>query len=171
MQLHSLWQESLCDFADITWRRTSALKIGLPAAQLLLATRQRVAKILLSFSVKHYSNASLVQREVAFSQENDAGIVLSLLSPNLQSLSRLRRQLPLHKGAFHIIHRALTLCLLPLIGHSLFRTTRSVRRHIAWFSVTKGAESFRFGRRDLGMIGVQKYVECREHRLKNTHKN
>ena len=36
---------------------------------------------------------------------------------------------------------------------------------------SKGAESFRCRRRDLGMIGVQKYVECREHRLKNTHKN
>ena len=30
------------DFADITWRRTSALFIGLPAMQLLLATHQRV---------------------------------------------------------------------------------------------------------------------------------
>ena len=44
-KLHSLWQESQCDFADTTWRRTSALKIGLPAMQRILATRQRVMKI------------------------------------------------------------------------------------------------------------------------------
>ena len=29
----------------------------------------------------HYSNASLVQREVAFSHENDGGIVLSYFHP------------------------------------------------------------------------------------------
>ena len=40
-----------------------------------------------------------------------------------------------------------------------------------FFETEKGAESFRCRRRALGMIGVQKYVECREHRLKNTHKN
>ena len=40
--LHSWWQESQRDFANTTWLRTSALKIGLPAMQLLLATRKRV---------------------------------------------------------------------------------------------------------------------------------
>ena len=43
-ELHSWWQESQRDFADTTWRRTSALKIGLSAAQRILATRQRVVK-------------------------------------------------------------------------------------------------------------------------------
>ena len=46
-----------------------------------------------------FKKASLVQREVAFSQENDGGIVKDL-SCIKQSLSRLWRQLPLHKGAF-----------------------------------------------------------------------
>ena len=41
-ELHSWWQESQRDFADTTWRRTSASFIGLPAMQLLLATRKRV---------------------------------------------------------------------------------------------------------------------------------
>ena len=44
-ELHSWWQESQRDFADTTWLRTSALKIGQPTAQRILATRQRVVKI------------------------------------------------------------------------------------------------------------------------------
>jgi hypothetical protein len=40
--LHSWWQESQRDFADITRRRASAPFIDPPATQLTPATRQRV---------------------------------------------------------------------------------------------------------------------------------
>ena len=72
------------------------------------------------FSVMHYSNASLVQREVAFSQENDGGIVLSYFHPTYnpsaaygvmlhEERKAFFKKKPLaslvyDKGAFHIIH-------------------------------------------------------------------
>ena len=51
------------------------------------------------FYLHSMSFASLVQREVAFSQENDGGIVKEKIQAE-QSLSLASaRQLPLHKGA------------------------------------------------------------------------
>ena len=46
------------------------------------------------------SKASLVQREVAFSQENDGGIVKKAKFLVKNNPSVALRQLPLHKGAF-----------------------------------------------------------------------
>ena len=48
----------------------------------------------------YYNLPSLVQREVAFSQENDGGIVKKAKFLVKNNPSVALRQLPLHKGAF-----------------------------------------------------------------------
>ena len=133
-KLHSLWQESQCDFADTTWRRTSTLKVGLPAAQQILATRQRVVKIfallksnalfnafLREGSCAVYGTSSLLCKHRGGTRMRDGRslraprfslALLQLLFPSYAlSLSRLRRQLP-PGGSLSTKHSALFACLL-----------------------------------------------------------